>query len=96
MVAAQDGDSVREAHLQRDEKRHRLDRVIAAIDVVTHEEVVGVGRLATDLKEFAQVVELAVDVTADGDRRTHLLHVRLVDQDFFRLEETREKKSKAV
>ena len=91
VVAAQDGDPVRVAHFERDEQRDRLDRVVAAVDVVTHEQVVRVGRLATDLEELEQVVELAVDVTADGHRGAHLLHVRLVDEDFFRLDTCAEK-----
>jgi hypothetical protein len=34
----------------------------------THEEVVGVGVGASDLEELHQIVELAVDISADGDR----------------------------
>jgi hypothetical protein len=33
----------------------------------THEEVVGVGVGASDLEELHQIVELAVDISADGD-----------------------------
>ena len=85
VVATEDGDSVGVAHLEGDEKSDSLDRVVATIDVVTHEEIIGVGRLATNLEEFAQIVELTVNVTADGHWCTHLLHVGLVDQDFFSL-----------
>ena len=75
MVTAEDGDSVGEAHFEGDEKSDGLDRVVTTIDVVTHEEVVGVGRLATNLEQLAQIVELTVDITADGHGRAHLLHV---------------------
>ena len=56
VVAAQDRDAVAVPHLERDEERHRLDRVVAAVDVVAHEEVVGVGRVATDAEQLGQVV----------------------------------------
>lgn len=46
----------------------------------THEEVVGIGVGATNLEELHQVVELAVDITTDGDgaflaRRDQLEHL---------------------
>ena len=33
-------------------------RVVASVDVVAHEEVVGIGGLATDAEELHQVVKL--------------------------------------
>ncbi len=53
-------------------------RVVAAVDVVAHEQVVGVGRVAADAEQLHEVVELAVDVATHCDRRTHGLHVRLL------------------
>lgn len=85
MIASQDRDTVLEAHLERDEKCDCLDTVVTAIDVVTHEEVVRIGGLAANLEKFTQVVELSVDVTANGDWRTHLLDIRLIDEDFLGL-----------
>ena len=85
VVTAKDSDSVGVAHLECDEKSDSLDRVVATIDVVTHEEVVGVGRLTSNLEKLAQIVELTMDVTADRHWCTHLLHVGLIDQNFFRL-----------
>jgi formyltetrahydrofolate synthetase len=38
-----------------------------SIDIVAHEEVVGLGHLATDFKELHEVVELTVDVSANDD-----------------------------
>lgn len=75
VIAAQDGQSLREPDLEGDEQGDSLDRVVAAIDVVSHEEVVGLGRLAANLEQLQQVVELAVDVTANGHRGRDCLHV---------------------
>ena len=85
VVASQDRDSVPVADLERDKQSDSLDTIIAAVDIITHEQVVRVRRLTTDLEEFKEIVELAVDVAADSHRHAHLLHVRLVDQDLLRL-----------
>ena len=86
MVTSQNSDSVLEADLKGNQEGHSLNRVVATIDVVTHEEVVSVRGLSSDLEQLAQVVELSVDVTADGHGGAHLLHVRLVYQNFFCLQ----------
>ena len=86
VVTSQNGDSVLEADLKGHQEGYSLNRVVATIDVVTHEEVVSVRGLSSDLEQLAQVVELSVDVTADGHWGAHLLHVRLIYQNFFRLQ----------
>lgn len=88
VVPSQDRDSVLEAHFQCDEQSDSLDTIVATIDVIAHKKIVCVGGLPTDLEKLAKIVELTVDVTADSDRGTHLLHVRLVDQDFLGLHTT--------
>ena len=50
VVASKDGQSIFEADLQGNEKSDCLDGVVSAIDIVTHEQIVGVGRLSTNLK----------------------------------------------
>ena len=75
VVASEDGKSILEADLQCDEKSYSLDRVVATVDVIAHEQVVRVGWLSTNFEELSKVMELAVDVSADGDRSTHLLDV---------------------
>ena len=95
VVTAQNCDSVGEANLEGDEECDGLDTVVATIDVITHEQVVSVGRLTANLEELTKVMELAVDITANSDGRAHLLHVRLVDQNFFRLT-TRTEKSEHI
>ena len=75
MVSSQDGDSVLEADLEGDQKRDSLDRVVTSVYVVSHEEIVGVGRLASDLEKLSQVVELSVDISADCHWGFHSLHI---------------------
>lgn len=84
VVAAEDGDALGVADLQRDQEGDGLDGEVSTIDVVAHEEVVCVWVGAADLEELHQVVELAVDVAADGDWAFHGLYVGLVLQHFAR------------
>jgi hypothetical protein len=56
VISAEDRDTVAVAQLQRNEQRDGLHRVVTAVDVVTHEEVVGVGRVTADAEEFGEVM----------------------------------------
>jgi hypothetical protein len=70
VVATENGDPVTVTELEGDEKRDCLNRVVASVDIVTHEEVVRVGRVATDAEELGQIVLLssALSVIRDGKR----------------------------
>ena len=65
VIPPYEGDPIGISHLERQQQEEGLDGVVAAIDEVAEEEVVGVGTLAPHLEELDQVVELAVDVAAD-------------------------------
>ena len=75
VVAAQYCDAIFVAHLERDKQCHGLHRVVAAIDIVAHEQVVGVRRVAADFEQLHEIVELAVHVAAHRHRTLDLLHV---------------------
>lgn len=85
VISSKDGDSISKTHLEGNKEGHSLHRVVATIDVISHEEIVSVGRAATDLEELAQVVELTVDITTNCYRGTNFLHIRFVNQNFFGL-----------
>lgn len=69
------------SYLKSDEQCDSLYAVVAAVDVVAHEQIVGVRRAPADAEQLHQIVELAVDVPADCHRAFHLLHVGLFSQD---------------
>lgn len=75
VVAAQDGDSFSVADLQSDQQRHCLHRVVAAIDVVAHEQVVCVGRSSAYSEQLHKIVKLAVDVAAHCHGAFYFLNV---------------------
>jgi len=77
VVPSEDGYAVLVPHFKGEEQRHALNAVVSSVDVVPQEQEVRVREPAPDLEKFNQVVELPVDVPADGDRRAHRLNVRL-------------------
>ena len=83
VVTSENCDSILEAYLEGNQKSDGLDGVVPSVYVIAHKEVVGVGGLSTNLEQLTQVVELAMDITANGDWSTHLLYVGLIDKDFF-------------
>ena len=86
MVTAEDCNSVGEADLEGDQERHGFHTIVAAIDIVTHEEVVRIRRLSANLEELKQIMELTVNITANSHGSANLLHVGLVYQNFFSLQ----------
>ena len=82
VVPAQDRHAVAVAHLERDEERDCLDRVVPSVDVVAHEEVVRVGRVAADSEELREVVLLGLALASAScplkvqHRRLMILRVR--------------------
>lgn len=49
--------------------------------IVTHEEVIRIGGVTTDSKKLDKVIELAVDIAADGNGAFHGLNVPFLDED---------------
>ena len=66
MISSQNSYTVRIPHFQSDQETHSLHRVVTSVDVVAHEQIVGIRDLASKSEELLEVVELTMDVTADG------------------------------
>lgn len=81
VVATQDGDSILVSDLECHQERDGLDTVVASIDIVSHEQIVRVWRLATDSEQFNQIVKLSVNVTTHSDRTSDLLNAELFGED---------------
>lgn len=65
VVAAQDEEVLGVLDLVGQEKADGLKGLLATVDIVTEEEVVGLRRESTVLEETEEVVVLAVDITTD-------------------------------
>ena len=72
--------------LEAEKQLECFNRVVATINEVAHKDIAGIWNLPSFFKELEQVVELTMDVTANGDWGAHRLDVTLFDQyllDFF-------------
>ena len=59
------------------DKTYRFDTVIASVDIVAHEEVICVWRLAANTEKVHKVVELTMYVAAYGHRTFHLMIIQM-------------------
>lgn len=50
VIASDQSDTFRVTNFQGEQKKERLDRIVATIDEITHEQVVGIGALAAHLE----------------------------------------------
>ena len=82
MISSEDRNSVLVANFQTDKEGHSLDRVIPTVDIITHEQVVGVRWLASNFEEFSKIVELSMDVTTNCHRRRDAQNVFFFLKDF--------------
>jgi len=82
VVASEENDLVRILGLHEHQKCEGLETVITAVNVVAHEDVGTIRDLAANAEELEKVVELAVDVAANGDGGCDGLHVRLFKEAF--------------
>jgi hypothetical protein len=60
-------------HLEAEEQRQGLNRVVAPVDEVPHKDVARVGHLSPRPKQLQEVVKLAVNVSTHRDGRAHLI-----------------------
>jgi len=48
--------------------------------IITHEEIIGIGCTPSNPKQLDEIVELTMNIAADGDGALHRLHVPLLHQ----------------
>jgi len=75
VISTKNSDAVRIADFQANEEGDCLDRVLASVDIVAHEEVVVIWQLSSDVEELFKIKELTMDVTANGNWGTNRYNV---------------------
>jgi hypothetical protein len=85
VVATEDEEVLGVLDLVCEEKTNGLERLLATVDIVTKEEVVGFWGEAAVLEETEKVVVLAVNVTTNLDGCLELEKDGLADKDLARL-----------
>ena len=86
VVASQQEEVLRVLDLVRQQQRDRLQRLLASVDVIPQEEVVGLRRETPVLEKPQQVVVLPVHVSADLQRSLQLQQDGLAEEDLPALE----------
>lgn len=81
MVASEQGYSVSVPYLEGQQEEEGLNAVPTPINIVAQKDVVGVWRIAPYFEELEQVVELPVNVTADGDRGSNFDNIGFIFKD---------------
>ena len=69
------------AHFQSHQQRNCFQRVVASVYKITHEQVVGERDISAYGEQLDEVVELSVDVSADGDWGSDWRGVGLLHED---------------
>ena len=64
------------------EKADCLGGVVSPVNVISKEEVVGVGDASSDFEQLHEIVELPMNVSADEDGRSDVDHIGLLGEDF--------------
>ena len=85
VVASQKSDSVFVPDFQGQKEQECLNAVFSSVDVIAHENVIGIRWESTDFEEFKEIVELAVDIAANSDWRWYFDNVGLLSKDLFGL-----------
>jgi hypothetical protein len=65
VISSDESDAFWVSDLKGKQEEESLDRVVASINEITHEEVVRVRAFTADFEKLLEVVKLAVDVTTN-------------------------------
>mmetsp|Transcript_12300 Transcript_12300/g.35562 ORF Transcript_12300/g.35562 Transcript_12300/m.35562 type:complete len:288 (+) Transcript_12300:192-1055(+) len=85
VVAAEKAHPRGEAGLEEHHQSCTLHRVVPAVHIVAQENKVCVRRIPCDAEKLQEVIKLAVDISHDGHRCGHRVHVLFFRQDFLGL-----------
>jgi len=77
VVSSQQPKRLGVVNLETPEVENALYAEITSVDVVTKEEISGLGGVATNFEKLHEIVVLSVDITTNGDGSVHLQEVGL-------------------
>ena len=59
-------------YLESDQQGDRVHTVVSSINIISHEEIIGVGTLPSDPEQLHQVMKLTMNIATDRHRTFHL------------------------
>jgi hypothetical protein len=80
VIAAEKEEVLGVQDLVTEEKADGLNALEASVDVITEEKIIGIRWILADVKKTQEIVELAMRVATDGDRRPKLKEDRLLKE----------------
>jgi len=63
------------AYFKRQKKQECFNRMKSSVHKVSHEYIVGLGAITTDLEKLHQIVKLSMDISANRDRWINILDI---------------------
>lgn len=85
MVAAKNRHAIFVSNLEGDEQRDGFDGIITAVNIVSHEQIIGVWARSADPHQLVEIVQLPVNVATHSDGTAHTLDIRLLLQNLLGL-----------
>ena len=89
MVTSENGNTMTVSHFECHQQCYRFQRIIPAIHVISHEQIIGIRALSTNPEQFTEVIKLSMNITADSYGSLDCLDVGLVLQNCFGLKKQR-------
>lgn len=82
VVSPENCDTISVPYFQCYKKRHRLERIITSIHIITHKQVVRLWTPAANTKKLCQIVKLSMNVATNSHRSSYWLYIGFVLKDF--------------
>lgn len=82
VISSKNGNATGVANLECHEKCDSFQGIIATIDVVSHEKVIGFRARSPDSKQLGQIVKLPMNVATNRHRSTNRLDIGLLLKNF--------------
>lgn len=82
VITSEEGNVSWILELKAEQELESLNRVVASVNEVTHEDIASVRDLTSLIKELQEIMELTMDISTNSDWSRYWLNVALFDQNF--------------
>ena len=82
VISSNQMDSIWVTDFESEEEKESFDAIKSSVHEISHEEVVGLGTLSAHFEQLHQIIELAMNITTDGQGSFNLDYICFVGEDF--------------